>query len=125
MFSNSEYTIESYNFKCLDYYPEQEYENSTTELRIKCTNGKKIVLKVVTSFCSYGWLEFDDLEPYFNKTITDIKETYEVGMVASELSEYDRNIAVVITFSDNTEFEMVHRNSSNGYYSNGFDVRII
>jgi len=125
LFEDKTYVISGYKHKNLDFYPKQHYENASLALDIICTNGEKIRLSVYGDCCSCGWLEFDDLDACIGKTIVKIEEGFEVDLIFSGLQEYDVNTNIIIEFSDGDCFTMVHRNSSNGYYSNVFDIRII
>lgn len=118
------YTIISYEFKGFNNDNLcQAYENATTKLTLFCDKGS-IIFNVYGDCCSVGWMEFDDLDVLIGQTITNITtELEDVELPDSNIQECDKNTMVTIHLTD-SEFELVHRNSSNGYYSNIFDVRL-
>ncbi|ARF10134.1 hypothetical protein Hokovirus_1_13 [Hokovirus HKV1] len=118
------YTVISYDFQKFThdkFCP--VYKNATTKLTLFCDKGS-IIFNVYGDCCSIGWMEFDDLDHLIGLMITNITtKNCDIDLPESNIQEYDKNTLVTIHLTD-SEFEFVHRNSSNGYYSNMFDISL-
>lgn len=95
-------------------------------IKIQCSNNQTIELNTNPDCCSQGWFEFHDgdIDQIIGKNITSISEGEKVNLPVSNIQEYDQNKEVIITFDDRSTFTFCHRNSSNGYYSNGFSITV-
>jgi len=118
------YVLSNYDFKAPTFSDQLVpiYDNSTEKLKLICSNGKTINLHVYGDM-SLGWMEFDDLDPYFGKRIVEISEG-KITESNSGICGWEITTEVHIHFSDNECFTFVHRNVSNGYYANFFDLTI-
>jgi adenylate kinase family enzyme len=87
------------------------------EIRLTCTNYD-IVLTACSMCCSKSWFEFQStIENCIGKTYVSCSDTYrEIELPLSGLDEVDKNHVYELLFDDDTRFEIILRNSSNGYY---------
>jgi hypothetical protein len=106
--SEDNYTITGYEFKRIEFEPNTFYDNATSTLKINCSNGKTLSLCAAGDCCSDGWIEFNNLENHYNKTIVQIEENGDIDLPDSGVQEYDQNVKVTIYFSDETQFDFVH-----------------
>ena len=90
---------------------------------------KKLRLCADQDCCSVSWFELKEDEQPLNtmigKQIKNIQTLEDIEMPVSNRQECDQNLVVGIEFEDNTQFKLILRNSSNGYYSGWLDLRII
>lgn len=75
--------------------------------------------------CSESWFEISgDLNDLVGKKITNINNTGEIDLPASNRQEYDKNHKYEMVFEDeSTPFIFILRNSSNGYYSGWLEMK--
>ena len=88
----------------------------------------KLELIAEAECCSYSWFEKldEEYDTIIHKELKSIKNSYEVlDLPFSGIDDVDNNQKIVITFMDDSKFEYILRNASNGYYSGYLDIKII
>jgi hypothetical protein len=97
-------------------------------ITINFTNFDKIMkLIAVADCCSSSWFHFFDDVPInsiVGKKIKSIETLETIDLPLSNVQEYDRNYLISIIFEDNSKYNFVLRNSSNGYYDGWLDIKI-
>ncbi len=98
---------------CIERIVASEYE-----IRLTC-KYHDIVLSAHGDCCSTSWFEYDKLliQNYVGKTYKACEDTHrEIELPLSGYDDIDRNHVYELIFEDDTRFEIILRNSSNGYY---------
>lgn len=98
-------------------------------------NSPILSLRAYGDCCSFSWFHFldsTDAEPkpsimdgVIGKYIRDIRIREQIELKPSDVQEVDRNHIVHIEFTDDSHYELVLRNSSNGYYDGWIDIAVI
>jgi len=85
-----------------------------------------LILDAQADCCSESWFETlsEEFDVIVDREIATIITEGDIDLPASNRQKCDENKIVVITFSDESTFQFVLRNSSNGYYSGWLDMRI-
>lgn len=86
---------------------------------------KKIILFAAQDCCSDSWFELlnETLDSIIGKEIKNIESKEFIDLPDSGIQECDQNQLISIEFIDNSKFDFVLRNSSNGYYSGWLEIR--
>lgn len=118
--------IKTFNGKKInDVYP---LENKTI-IHIAFDDTNSILrLLAIGDCCSFSW--FEELNDRYDSIIgkeiksIDVKNDF-IDLPKSNVQEYDQNTLIEIKFTDDTSFDFVLRNSSNGYYNGWLEIDII
>lgn len=113
----------------IEYVYFVEYNNRYSTIRLICDDdeNRKIILSGEGDCCSSSWIEILDkpFEECIGKTYLNCIDTgEEIDIGFSEVQDYDINHIYKITFTDNSSFCFLLRNSSNGYYDGWLNEKI-
>lgn len=102
----------------------QDVKANSTEIKFIC-NEFNIILNARGMCCSYSWFEFDNINECIGKSYVKCIDTYRtVELEHSNIERHDVNHVYEIYFDDDTTYEIILRNSSNGYYDGYIEEEI-
>jgi hypothetical protein len=96
-----------------------------TEIRLACTYYD-IVLTAKGECCSRSWFEYEPtIQNCVGKRYVSCSDTHrEIELPFSGNDDIDRNHVYELLFDDDSQFEIILRNSSNGYYDGYVEEKI-
>ncbi len=96
-----------------------------TEIRVQC-NHYDIVLTAKGECCSTSWFEYEPtIQNCVGKTYVSCSDTHrKIELPFSGKDDMDINHVYELIFEDDTRFEIILRNSSNGYYDGYVEEKI-
>lgn len=118
-----------YVYEIKQDYNHEKYKDNTIyvdKIEIHCEN-KVIYIQAEADCCSISWFEFiSPITTIIKKTPISIDEKRDspIKLPKSFRQECDENIPIILEFNDKSNYQMILRNSSNGYYSGYIDVKI-
>lgn len=86
-----------------------------------------LVLEARADCCSQSWFELpvEFTDAMKGKEIVRIARADEIDLPSSGVQDHDENTVYRIIMKDGANFELILRNSSNGYYSGYLDCELV
>ena len=90
-------------------------------------SGSMLEIYAWADCCSSSWFYFfkdKPIESIIGKIIKSIDFVKDIELPPSGIQEFDENHLFQFTFTDDTNYQFVLRNSSNGYYDGWIEIRV-
>ncbi|AUV58909.1 hypothetical protein [Bandra megavirus] len=103
---------------------EIHFKNGTIDIYFKDSDEYNLLI-ACADCCSESWFELfvdDPIDQIIGKKIQSVQYVKDIDLPPSGVQECDINHVYRINFTDDTHYDFILRNSSNGYYDGWLEI---